>query len=813
MTNIQENEDTDNLLNYNYSPDMKHLGYGAVSSPQSQTHLPSTLYPTIQDEPTNNLRSLMGQRAQYRSQTSSFSSFVSPSDEIYYRAAVLLEDAMLYRTTYHRFSYTALKIYKVYQSRVVQSIICLCIFVNLTLAFFEKPSSLSLTSDYRYRGNKTSLTPLEPPCGVTECIELVTLLFFLVDYIITFYQVGWRAALTKIWLHLYIFTIIFSLADLTVSLGLRCNGYIGARKLLRPIFLFQHSSYMKKSLKAIRLTIPQMFAVFFMLCLHIFVFALLGMLLFPVTGFDDAESCTGILNKTHNNNSNYTGQTEGDRYFSGLIDSVRNLIFLLSTANNPNIMIPVYKENRLTALYFIAFFTIGSYILLNIFTAVVYNQFRYYLRNSMQQSKLLRHVGVRTGFVVLERQERDEELGIIDKVSLDTLTKLLPYLRFAKKQSLQVYKEELSLHRRQDMHYLHWPEFESLIYKLYETPSKKNRNRGFIYHNNRALRIIQWAILSPVGLIVQNFISFLNTVLICIELELCNANAPQVMSTVNFVFVCYYVIELVVKFLILRKQFFKRKCNIYELFVTCSIVILQVTIIVYVGVPFKSPSSATIKTTRILIKVLCMFIVLRLLRLLTTLRTFSFILEILFTIIKKFKSFAGLVLSLYYFYAFLGMMLFSDVDRRVKPGARQKVCGTFEEMEFFANNFQDFYAAIIVLWDLMIVNNWNVFVEAYRKAYTEWVTIYFFSWYILSVIIGINLLIAIILEAFIGCWEDRNDKLDITLEQINPIDSYGSQRNANVVSPNVSVRGLFHNSKSAPDISSVEKVIEKHPFL
>ena len=808
MSNLPGAED--NLLNYSYSPEKKPTGYGALNSPFSETpaHLPSALYPTIQDEPEMGLNDFMNQKRHLVSQTSSLGSFMKPCDETYFRASVLIDDAMRYRSINHRLSYSALKIYKFYHSRFIQFSIGLCIFVNLALAFFEKPSSLSITSDYRYRGTNKSLSnPIEPPCGVTESIELITLLIFLVDYIVTFYQVGWRAAVTKIWLNLYILTIALSITDLTVSLGLQCGGYIGVRKLFRPVFLFQHSSYMKKSLKAIRLTIPQMFAVFFMLCLHIFVFAILGMLLFPVTGFDDAESCTGLLNGTLNK----TGSTEGDMYFAGLIDSARNLVFLLSTANNPNFMIPAYKKNRLSALYFIAFFTIGSYILLNIFTAVVYNQFRRYLQTSMRQSKLLRHVGVRASFLVLERMERDEELGVVDKVSLDTLVKLVPFLGFVRKQSLLVYKEDISMERRQERHYLHWLDFKSLIYKLFETPLTYHRKHGFIYHDNKIIRIIQWAILSPVGLIFQNFISFLNTVLICIELELCDANAPHILSTINFTFVCYYMIELAVKFIVLRKQFFKRKANIYDLIVTSVIVILQVVIISYVGVPFKTPSRGTLKTTRTLIKVLCMFIVLRLLRLLTVLRTFSFILEIIFTIIKKFKAFAGLMLSLYYFYAFLGMILFSDVDKRVKPGERAKICGTFEELEFFANNFQDFYAAIIVLWDLMIVNNWNVFVEAYRKVYTEWVTLYFLSWYVLSVIIGINLLIAIILEAFISCWEERAQQVDNSLDQVTPINNYTSCRGE--VTPNISVRGIFEDSKVEPDVNLVGKLIEKHPFL
>ena len=803
-----KSEDEGNLLDYSLSPDKKFPGYGAFSSPDSQSQAPCNIYPNIQEEPQMGLVHFTNHGSRILSQTSSIGSFVSPSDEVFLRAAVLIEDAMRYRPTYHRLSYTALKLYKFYHSRLVQFTLGLCIAVNLALAFFEKPSSISETSDYRYKQTKNSSRSIEPPCGLTEAIELVTLLVFLVDYIVVFYQVGWRAALTKIWLHLYVWSILISIVDLTVSLGLVCGSYIGVRKLLRPIFLFQHSSYMKKSLKAIRLTVPQMFAVFFMLCLHIFVFAILGMLLFPKSSSYNGTNLN--CSRSFQRGVNETHCTEGDLYFSGLVDSIRNLIFLLSTANNPNFMIPAYQENRLYALYFITFFTIGSYVLLNIFTAVVYNQFRRYLQTSMEQSSFMRRVGMRAAFLVLERMERDEELGIVDKVSLDTLTKLVSHLGFVRKQSLEVYKEEISLWRSQEVFYLKWGDFQGLINKLFQLPQSYHRKRGIIYHNNHLIRMIQWAILSPIGLIFQNLISLLNTVIICVELELYDADYPQIFSLINFIFVCYYIMELFAKFIFLRAQFFKRKNNIYDLIVTSAIAIIQFVIICYVGVPFKNPPPAALQTTRILIKVLCMLIVLRLLRLLTVLKTFSFIIEIIFTIMKKFKSFAGLMLSLYYFFAFLGMMLFSDVDKKVVDGKRQKECGTFEELEFFANNFKDFYAAIILLWDLMIVNDWNVFVEAYRKAYTEWVVIYFFAWYILSVIIGVNLLIAIILEAFITCWDERNNKNEPTLEQVEPLRD--NVEHDPEMHQNISVRGFFR-SRAEPDSNLLGRAIEKHPFL
>ena len=52
----------------------------------------------------------------------------------------------------------------------------MAIAVILALAFVERPSSLSLSSDPRVR-----LSPWEPPCGLTEGIEMVCLAIFTLD--------------------------------------------------------------------------------------------------------------------------------------------------------------------------------------------------------------------------------------------------------------------------------------------------------------------------------------------------------------------------------------------------------------------------------------------------------------------------------------------------------------------------------------------------------------------------------------------------------------------------------------------------------
>lgn len=61
----------------------------------------------------------------------------------------------------------------------------LTIAVVLLLAFVERPSSLSLSSDPRRRSS-----PFAPPCGATESVELLCLLLFSLDLAVKVKAVG-----------------------------------------------------------------------------------------------------------------------------------------------------------------------------------------------------------------------------------------------------------------------------------------------------------------------------------------------------------------------------------------------------------------------------------------------------------------------------------------------------------------------------------------------------------------------------------------------------------------------------------------------
>uniref|UniRef100_A0A8I3ZYM5 Two pore segment channel 2 n=1 Tax=Callithrix jacchus TaxID=9483 RepID=A0A8I3ZYM5_CALJA len=300
------------------------------------------------------------------------------------QAVVFIEDAIQYRSINHRMDASSLWLYRRYYSNVCQRTLSFTIFLILFLAFVETPSSLTRTADVRYRA-----APWELPCGLTQSVEVLCLLVFVADLSVKGYLFGWAHFQKDLWLLGYLVVLVVSLVDWTVSLSLVCHEPLRVRRILRPFFLLQNSSMMKKTLKCIRWSLPEMASVGLLLAIHLCFFTMFGMLLFA-GGKDDGQDRERLT------------------YFRNLPESLTSLLVLLTTANNPDVMVPAYSKNRAYAIFFIVFTVIGSLFLMNLLTAIIYSQFRGYLMKSLQTSLFRRRLGTRAAFEVLSSVAGEE---------------------------------------------------------------------------------------------------------------------------------------------------------------------------------------------------------------------------------------------------------------------------------------------------------------------------------------------------------------------------------------------------------------------
>uniref|UniRef100_A0A8D0HEA1 Two pore segment channel 2 n=1 Tax=Sphenodon punctatus TaxID=8508 RepID=A0A8D0HEA1_SPHPU len=267
-----------------------------------------------------------------------------------------------YRSINHRVDCRSLWLYRWYYSRVCQWILSLTITIILALAFIEYPSSLTITSDVRYRKRAW-----EPPCGLTESIELLCFLVFTVDISAKVNEASWLLAKLQVVAVYQLWWFVFS-------------QILRIRRILRPFFLLQNSSMMKKTLKSINSTLPDMAR-------------WVTMEELPSNQMHSRPLLSSLRPFLHGCGG-WQQEKEWQRYFPSLPDSLTSLLVLLTTANNPD-------GERSLPKAFSFYFLKGNLFLMNLLTAIIYNQFRGYLLKSVQSSLFRRRLGIRAAFEVL----------------------------------------------------------------------------------------------------------------------------------------------------------------------------------------------------------------------------------------------------------------------------------------------------------------------------------------------------------------------------------------------------------------------------
>ncbi|KAM5248451.1 two pore channel protein 2 [Ctenodactylus gundi] len=657
------------------------------------------------------------------------------------QAVVFIEDAVQYRSIYHRMDSRSLWLYRWYYSNLCQRTLNVTIFLILSLAFVETPSSLTRTADVRYR-----CPPWEPPCGLTEAVELLCLLVFVADVSVKGYLVGWSQFQKNPWLLAYLVVLAVSLVDWTVSLSLFCQELLRVRRLLRPFFLLQNSSMMKKTLKCIRWSLPEMASVGLLLAIHLCLFTMFGMLLFTV-GEKDGEP-----------------NRERLAYFRSLPEALTSLLVLLTTANNPDVMIPAYSKNRAYAIFFIVFTLIGSLFLMNLLTAIIYNQFRGYLMKSLQTSLLRRRLGTRAAYEVLSSMTRQagavpEADGVEPQIFLQVLQKV--QMGSSHKQAIMEkvcsYNDSL----------MSADEFQKLFNELDKSVIKEHPPRP--QYQSPFLQSAQFLFGHHYFDYLGNVIALGNLVSICVFLVLDADVLPGnrddfVLGILDCIFILYYLLELLLKVFALGPWgYLSYPSNVCDGLLTTILLVLEVSTLAVYGFPHPhwKPETLGLLSLWDMTRLVNMLIVFRFLRIIPNMKPMAMVVSTVLGLIQNLRAFGGILVVVYYVFAIFGINLFrgtivaSSGNDSLAPTNGSASCGSFEQLEYWANNFDDFAAALVTLWNMMVVNNWQVLLDAYARYAGPWSKIYFVLWWLVSVI-WVNLFLALLLENFLHRWDPRS---------------------------------------------------------
>ena len=468
----------------------------------------------------------------------------------------------------------------------------------------------------------------------------------------------------------------------------------------------------------------------------------------------------------------FYGSDEGKQMFPNIVDAMFTLWIATTTANYPDLMMPVYNTNRLSALYFILFMGVTFFFLMNVILASVVNAYD----NEIDNRRVERSKQTATSFGEAFQLMDPNDEGTIDRDTVMALFLILnedfPEFRTIPRDEARLLfaildrdgSNFISLHEFMDFGNVLMLEFEKITLRktliqecfprVYESVGFKAFST-FIESNTFDFAIDNILVLNAVVVFIQSYPMLMGES-VDVKPSIGDGAIDTVWEVLETGFTAIYVVEISIKILVKGwQEFSKSSRHLFDMTIT----LLAVFASAYVYYPNEFSDSR-------LIRFIVMARVLRLTRLLVLSSPFQMIARIAIDVFARAKVVLKLLFCVLYVFAALGVQVFGGLISRDPKDPRSFLLlgSEFAENEYWANNFNDMFGALNVLFNLLVVNNWtecqNGFEAVTQKRYNR---LYFIFFHIVGVVLVNNLVLAFIINAFIKQWDYRQEQLKTTI--------------------------------------------------
>ncbi|XP_059903844.1 two pore segment channel 3 isoform X2 [Gadus macrocephalus] len=540
--------------------------------------------------------------------------------------------------------------------------------------------------------------------------------------------------------------LLLTLVDMIIYGALKATDNYSVRwsRVFRPLLLvnFTEGRQLRRAFRSIRNALPQILSVFLLFIFSILIFSLMALKLFGKRGL-----------KTNS----------GKPYFTNFLEIVFDLYVLVTTANSPDIMMPAYNASSFFAVFFVIFILINTYIFMSVFLAVVYNNYKKYLKEEVRQLvRTKRHKMVRAFAILQERREGLEE-PVVSHASWNQLVRLVQAdLSHAHRELLWSVADQ---HNQGYIGKLAFVQLADLlniqVIAVKSRPHPLQRWSPSLYLSTPS-RWLCRAVQHRVFVMVYDVIILVNAVFIGLDEE-----DPLIRNSEWF-FLALYLLEILLKLYAMEPRAFYSRHNFWNWFDTIIIVSALVATIINTAM-----TSVGGYSSRQILDIVFTLRVLRLIRVVDSIKRFRVIINTLIKIGPTMLTFAQLIIVVYYIFAMVGMELFqgriqffdSDSPGKLSCGNPALQDSSFAQLNYCKNNFNNVVSSFILLVELTVVNQWHVLSSGFTAVTHPSARLFFILFHIIVVIIIINIFVAFVLEAFFVEYTLEKSLLHTSLEK------------------------------------------------
>ncbi|XP_031776231.1 two pore calcium channel protein 1 isoform X4 [Apis florea] len=549
------------------------------------------------------------------------------------------------------------------------------------------------------------------PVWVHGSIELFALIIIGIELALKLRWIGWSTMLKHKRTMLKCITLVIMFLE-AMTVLVRQSSHFRVTRALRPIFLVDTKCFggVRRFIRQILLTLPP-------------ILDMLGLLLFFITLYT-------VLG--------YYMFSEMNRNFSTLQDSFVSLFVLLTTANFPDVMMPSYSKNKWYAIYFVSYLSTMLYVMMNLMLAVVNETFTAAERDKFKKLFLHKRKACQHAFKLLVSKQSPDKMrfrqfeGLMryyaPNKNIRDIVLMYQHLNASGSGVLSI-EEFLNIY---DTIILQWePQYSTV-------PWYHSTSQPLQILCTGAHAAIRWSYFETLMyiMIIANGIAMIIRIL---------EPANNVHSTLlfaaswdTFLFGGIFVAEALIKVLGLgTRRYLSSGWNLFDL-----------------GTSIMTLVAACILCLFPTAKFFVLFRPLRLLRLFKMKKRYRDVFGTLVILTPLMSSTAVVMLVLYYFFAIIGMELFAGYNMRnccknttvedfYKYSANESTALGY----YYLNTFDNLIASGMTLFELTVVNNWFILMNAYAFTVGMYTRIYFMIFYLVTMIV-LTIVVSSFLEAF-----------------------------------------------------------------
>ncbi|KAJ8002346.1 hypothetical protein DPEC_G00178920 [Dallia pectoralis] len=586
-------------------------------------------------------------------------------------AAVYVSDAQYNRNIFFETTPEAIRLYLLYNHWVLHIVVYAVIVVDLALAIFEDPAVIPL------------------PIWATTLIELVCLAAFVVR-LVHYAKVISRERFWKDPKNICIICVILlSLTDIVIYGSLKATGYTAVRwsRVLRPLLLINitEGRQLRRAFRSIRNALPQILYVFLLFMFSLLMFSLMALKLFGKKGLTT---------------------TDGDAYFTSYLEIVFDLYVLVTTANSPDIIMPAYNSSVYFAVFFIIYVLINTYIFMSVFLAVVYNNYKKYLKEEVRQLVRANRHKMARAFGVLQEWKGGEG-PVVTQASWNQLVRLVqPDISNAHRELLWSVSDNNNEGCIGKVAFVQLADLLNMtVIVVKSRPHPLQTSLPSLYLSSPSQLVCRmvrhrWFVYA------FDFIILVNAVFIGLDEE------NPLIANAEWAFLALYFLEILLKLYTFEPKAFFSRHEFWNWFDT--LIVVSALIATIINSVVKSSGGYT---SRQILDIVFILRVLRLIRVVDSIQRFRAIINTLVRIGPTILTFGQLIVVVYYIFAMVGMELFKGKIRFFDAESTdpdREFCGNpllknslFAKYNYCKNNFNDVVSSFILLLELTVVNQWH----------------------------------------------------------------------------------------------------------